>query len=79
MSETPLRLFLATAEQSAEDFAAAHGFSAWSVRHWARGNKHPSLEAQQQLESATAGRITPADWLEFRIARSADRERSAAA
>jgi hypothetical protein len=69
MTKTPLRDYLDGVGQTAEAFAAAHNLSAWSVRHWARGDKEPSLGAQIDMEKATGGKITPADWLTWSIAR----------
>jgi hypothetical protein len=68
MNETPLRLYLGEIGMTAEAFAIDHGFSPWSVRHWTRGNKHPSLDMQIRLETATAGAVTPADWLRYCLA-----------
>lgn len=69
MTETPLRRHLAEADTSAEDFAVAHDLSPWSVRHWARGDKMPLLENQLELERATGGKVTPAMWTEWDVAR----------
>lgn len=69
MTETPLRRHLAEIGTSAEDFAVAHDLSPWSVRHWARGDKMPLLGNQLELERATAGKVTPAMWTEWEIAR----------
>ncbi len=71
MSETPLRRYLDEAGLKAEDFAASNSLSPWSVRHWARGNKLPMLDKQRELESATGGKVTPADWLEWSMSRDA--------
>lgn len=69
MSKTPLREFLDTAQSSAETFAAEKGLSAWSVRHWARGDKLPALNSQLDIEKATDGAVTPAMWLEWSLSR----------
>lgn len=69
MSKSPLREFLDAAESSAETFAVDKGLSPWSVRHWARGNKVPSLSSQMEIERATGGKVTPAMWLEWSLAR----------
>lgn len=68
MLKTPLRDYLDETGQTAERFAADKGLSAWSVRHWARGDKTPSLESQQELERATESAVTPAMWLAWKIA-----------
>lgn len=70
MSETPLRRYLAEAGLRAEDFASSNSLSPWSVRHWARGDKMPMLDNQRELERATAGKVTPADWLAWSMTRS---------
>lgn len=69
MAETPLRKYLSDSKTAAEEFASTHGFSPWSVRHWARGNKLPSLDSQLELEKATDGKVSPADWLNWEIER----------
>lgn len=69
MSETPLRRYLTERSLKAEDFAAAHSLSPWSVRHWSRGDKVPVLDNQRELERATDGAVTPADWLEWSMSR----------
>lgn len=79
MTDTPLRRFLSDQSLTAEDFASAKGMSAWSVRHWARGDKVPSLQSQIDIEQATAGAVTPALWLEWKLASSPTRHTGAAA
>lgn len=69
MSETPLRRFLTEHGLKAEDFAAAHQMSPWSVRHWSRGDKVPMLDNQRELERATEGAVTPSHWLEWSMSR----------
>lgn len=71
MSKSPLREYLDAAEISAETFAADTGLSAWSVRHWARGDKLPALPSQLDIEKATKGKVTPAMWLEWNLQRPA--------
>lgn len=61
---TPLREYLERTSQTAEAFAAMHGFSPWSVRHWARGDKMPRLQAQMRLAEATGGEVSPEKWLD---------------
>lgn len=70
MTKSPLREFLDSTQTSAETFAADKGLSAWNVRHWARGDKLPALPSQLELERATDGRVTPAMWLEWNLART---------
>ncbi|GFE73475.1 hypothetical protein NTCA1_11240 [Novosphingobium sp. TCA1] len=70
MADTPLRKFLSDRSMTAEGFAADKGFSAWSVRHWARGNKMPSLSSQIEIETATDGAVAPTDWLAWSLANS---------
>jgi len=74
MAETPLRKYLAESKLTAEHFAAEHGMSPWSVRHWSRGDKTPSLDAQRDLETATDGAVTPAAWLEWSLSRPTGQE-----
>lgn len=69
MSTSPLRSFLDDAKSTAEAFAASKGLSAWSVRHWARGDKLPTLDNQREIERATDGAVTPAMWLEWSLSR----------
>lgn len=69
MSKTPLRQYLDSIGQTAEAFATEHGLSAWSVRHWSRGDKHPSLQNQMELRDATAGMVTPESWLSYSLAK----------
>jgi hypothetical protein len=76
-TKTPLRDFLARRGINAEAFASDHQLSPWSVRHWARGDKMPQLEAQRRLEAATDGEVTPADWLAYSLARPSTEERAA--
>lgn len=71
MTDTPLRRYLAEVDETAEEFAAAHDLSPWSVRHWARGDKMPLLGNQLELERASGGKVTPAMWTEWEIARRA--------
>lgn len=78
MAETPLRAYLRSKGLTAEAFASGHGLSAWSVRHWARGDKTPALEAQRAIAVATDNEVTPEAWLAYTLARPAD-QRSAAA
>lgn len=73
MSETPLRRYLSDVGKTAEEFAADHELSAWSVRHWSRGDKIPIIETQRRLEQLTGGVVTPAAWLEWSLSR-ADRD-----
>lgn len=67
MTDTPLKVFLLERAKSAEEFAAENQLSPWSVRHWVRGDKEPSLNSQVQIERATTGIVTPAAWLEWRL------------
>jgi hypothetical protein len=67
MLKTPLRDYLIKSGKSAEAFAIEHGLSPWSVRHWARGDKHPGLKAQICIAKATADVVTPGDWLAFSL------------
>lgn len=67
MADTPLKAYLSKRSKSAEEFAAENHLSPWSVRHWVRGDKEPSLNSQVQIERATAGIVTPAAWLEWRL------------
>lgn len=69
MTDTPLRKFLSDRSMTAEDFAAGQGLSAWNVRHWARGDKVPSLPSQLEIERATGGRVRPAHWLAWKLSR----------
>lgn len=69
MSKSPLREYLDEIKATAESFAAEKGLSPWSVRHWARGDKVPALSSQVEIEKATGGRITPAMWLDWSLAR----------
>lgn len=69
-ADTPLRAFLTDRSMTAEDFASQHGLSAWSVRHWARGDKEPSLNSQIDLERATGGIVTPQSWLNWKLGAS---------
>lgn len=69
MNKTPLKSFLEKAKVSAASFSREHGFSAWSVRHWTRGDKLPALRLQTKLEIATQGAVRPADWLEWKLSR----------
>lgn len=68
MHDTPLKAYLGAHGKSAEEFAADNRLSPWNVRHWARGDKVPSLNSQMDLERATAGEVTPEAWLTWRIA-----------
>jgi len=43
--------------------------SAWSVRHWARGDKTPLLDNQLELERVTDGAVSPAMWSEWEVAK----------
>jgi len=70
MTETPLRRFLSDRSLTAEEFAAKHGLSAWSVRHWARGDKEPTLHSQIDIERATGGTVSPQDWLNWKLGQS---------
>lgn len=79
MTDTPLRKFLSDRSMTAEDFASDKGMSAWSVRHWARGDKVPSLQSQIDIEQATGGAVKPSDWLGWTLAVAATRQGSAAA
>lgn len=72
MANSPLRDFLDNAQLSAETFAVDKGLSAWSVRHWARGDKLPSLSSQLEIEKATGGIVTPSMWLEWSLGRDAE-------
>ena len=77
MMKTPLHDFLTfEAQITAAAFAAQHGLSAWSVRHWVRGDKTPSPEMQDKLAAATGGKVSPVDWAAFgqakRMARAAN-------
>lgn len=67
MTETPLRQHLREIGLSAEKFAELHSLSPWSVRHWSRGDKEPSLASQVELEAATNGEVSPADWLAWKL------------
>lgn len=67
MTDTPLKAFLTKRGKSAEEFAAENNLSPWSVRHWVRGNKEPSLNSQVQIERATKGAVTPAAWLKWKL------------
>lgn len=69
MTKSPLREYLDTAQLSAETFAVDKGLSAWSVRHWARGDKVPALASQLDIEKATDGSVTPSMWLAWSISR----------
>lgn len=71
MIETPLRTFLAENRKTAEQFAAENGLSPWSVRHWARGDKEPSLASQVEIERATGGVVAPASWLAWKLSKAA--------
>jgi hypothetical protein len=71
MNQTPLRKFLTDRSMTAQDFATQHGLSVFNVRYWTRGDKEPSLAAQLDLERATAGAVTPGDWLAWKIAQAA--------
>ncbi|WP_159975830.1 MULTISPECIES: helix-turn-helix transcriptional regulator [unclassified Novosphingobium] len=79
MTDTPLRKFLSERQLTAEDFASDKGMSAWSVRHWARGDKVPSLQSQIDIEQATGGAVKPADWLGWTLALNSARQTGAAA
>lgn len=70
MADTPLKIYLAAMGKSAEEFASDNGLSAWSVRHWVRGDKEPSLKSQVDLDRATSGKVTPAKWLSWRLAKA---------
>ncbi len=72
MLKSPLRDYLDTTGLSAETFAVEKGLSAWSVRHWARGDKLPELASQINIERATDGQVTPAMWLDWSLSRSQD-------
>jgi len=78
MTDTPLRKFLSERQLTAEDFASDKGLSAWNVRHWARGDKVPSLQSQIDIEQATDGAVAPADWLGWTLAIAAARSERAA-
>ena len=65
--KTPLRDHLDLTGQTAEAFATAHGFSAWSVRHWARGDKHPQLDAQVKMGMAVGAVLAPEALLAFSL------------
>lgn len=67
MTDTPLKSYLSEHGKSAEEFAVENRLSPWSVRHWTRGDKEPSLNSQVQIEQATGGVVTPAAWLEWRL------------
>lgn len=69
MHETPLRIYLRETNRSAEQFAQAHDFSPWSVRHWARGDKMPKPRFQRRLAIATSGIVTPVAWAAWVTAR----------
>lgn len=71
MVKSPLREYLDEVATKAEAFATAKGLSAWSVRHWARGDKLPSRASQLDLEKATDGAVTPEKWLAWDLARNA--------
>jgi hypothetical protein len=77
MSKSPLRDYLDRAETSAETFAVEKGLSAWSVRHWARGDKLPALPSQIEIERATDGEVTPAMWLQWNLARPSKQDAAA--
>ena len=79
MTETPLRTFLVESGKTAEQFAAEHGFSPWSVRHWARGDKEPSLHSQVEIERATAGVVAPASWLAWKLSKASSTSEPAGA
>lgn len=70
MLKSPLREYLDQADTTAEAFAAAKGMSAWSVRHWARGDKLPNRGSQLDIERATDGKVSPADWLSWDLERA---------
>lgn len=69
MLKSPLREYLDETGATAEAFAASNRLSAWSVRHWARGNKLPNRSSQIDIEKATHGKITPAMWLAWDLER----------
>ena len=75
--KTPLRDHLDSTGQTAEAFAAAHGFSAWSVRHWARGDKHPQLDAQVKMGAAVGAALSPEVWLAFSLAGAIEQQEAA--
>jgi len=77
MADTPLRKFLTEQSLTAEDFASKHGLSPWNVRHWARGDKEPSLPSQIDLEKATGGAVSPQDWLGWKLAQSSEPTKAA--
>jgi hypothetical protein len=70
MNKTPLRKFLTDHSMTAQGFATKHGLSVFNVRHWTRGDKEPSLTSQLELEAATAGAVTPGDWLAWKLSQS---------
>jgi len=67
MTDTPLKAYLSERGKSAEEFAVENQLSPWSVRHWTRGDKEPSLNSQVHIERATGGIVTPAAWLSWRL------------
>jgi len=77
MSKSPLREYLDTIESSAETFAIEKGLSPWSVRHWARGDKVPTLPSQMEIERATSGKVTPSMWLAWSLSRPAKQGQAA--
>ena len=77
MTKSPLREYLDTAGSSAETFAIEKGLSPWSVRHWARGDKVPTLPSQVEIERATDGKVTPAMWLAWSLCRPAKQDAAA--
>ena len=70
MTKSPLRSYLDRIEKSAEVFAIDQGLSPWSVRHWARGDKVPSLPSQMDLQRATGGEVKPEHWLQWSLSRA---------
>lgn len=68
-SDTPIRSYLKRVGMTAEDFAAKHAFSPWSVRHWARGDKHPNQDAQVRMGEVTKGEAGPEAWLAYSLSR----------
>jgi hypothetical protein len=69
MSKSPLREYLESLGTTAEAWATDNGFSAWSVRHWSRGDKLPELDNQVALSEATDGKVSPEAWLAWSIER----------
>lgn len=76
-SETPIRSYLKRVGMTAEDFATKHDFSPWSVRHWARGDKHPNRDAQIKMGEVTKGDAGPEAWLAYSLSRTEQRSHAA--